>query len=72
MLLYLNSCCSSTYPASYPMNIEGSFLGVKPTTCLHLMLRLQLQGAIPPLSYTSSWYGAYEIWEQLYFYTSDF
>lgn len=31
MLLYLNSCCSSTYPPSYPVNTEGSFLGIKPT-----------------------------------------
>jgi len=72
MLPYLNSCCSSTYPASYPVNTEGSFLGIKPTTCLHLMLRLQLQGAIPPLPYTPSWYSAYETQEQLYFYMSEF
>lgn len=58
MLLFLNSCCFVAYPASYPVNTDGSFLGIKPTTHLHLVLRLQMQGAVPPCPCMSSWYGA--------------
>jgi len=37
---------------------EQSGQGVKPTTLLHIVLRLRILGAIPPLLYMSSWHGA--------------
>jgi len=46
------------------MGTGGSYLSgkeagdVKPTARLHLVPRLRMHGAIPPLPNTSSWHGA--------------
>jgi hypothetical protein len=40
---------SGVHPASYAMGTGGSFRGVKLTTHLHIMPRLRMRGAIPPL-----------------------
>jgi hypothetical protein len=43
------------HPLSYSMGNEGFFLmgeageGMKLTTCLHLVMRLKMSGAVPPL-----------------------
>jgi len=37
---------------------SGSSPGVKPTTYRHLVPRLSLSGAVPPLPYMPSWHGA--------------
>jgi hypothetical protein len=52
------------HTTSYPMCARGSFPRkssgrvVKLTTHLHLMPRLRMRGAVPPLPHTSSWRGA--------------
>jgi hypothetical protein len=54
-----------TYPASYPMDAGGTFPGSKaaeawmPTTHFHLVSKLRMHGAIPPLIHTSSWRGSW-------------
>jgi hypothetical protein len=61
-LLYSFQTSSGAHLGSYKMGTTHLFTwgqsvqGVKVTTRLHLVLRLRIPGAIPPLSHTSSWW----------------
>jgi len=51
---------SWAYAAAYPVGTRGSFPGVKrpgrgTTTHFYVVLRLRVNGTIPPLPHTSSW-----------------
>jgi len=52
------SICSASYPmGTVTLSLRVMWPGLRMTTYLHLVPRLRMWGAIPPLPHTSSWCG---------------